>query len=112
IIGAGIFGVAFGVIRPIAAMTGVMKDLASGDLNVAIPALSRGDEVGAMARAVQVFKDNALRVQSMEAEQASLKLKAEGDRKAAMLAMADGFDSAIGKIIQTVSTASSELESS
>src|SRR6185295_7049834 len=64
IIGAGIFGVAFGVIRPIAAMTDVMKGLAGGD------------------------------------------------RKAAMQQMADGFDSAIGKIIQTVSTASSELESS
>ena len=112
IIGAGIFGVAFGVIRPIAEMTNVMKGLAGGDLNVSVPALSRGDEVGAMARAVQVFKDNALRVQSMEAEQAGLKLKAEGDRKAAMQQMADGFDSAIGKIIQTVSTASSELESS
>ena len=62
-----------------------------------------------MARAVQVFKDNAQRVQSMEQEQSSLKLKAEGDRKAAMQQMADGFDSAIGKIIQTVSTASSEL---
>ncbi len=110
VIGAGIFGVAFGVIRPIAAMTDVMKGLAGGDLNVSVPALSRGDEVGAMARAVQVFKDNAQRVQSMEAEQASLKLKAEGDRKAAMQQMADGFDSAIGKIIQTVSTASSELE--
>ena len=112
IIGAGIFGVAFGVIRPIAAMTDVMKGLAGGDLDVSVPALSRGDEVGAMARAVQVFKDNALRVQSMEQEQAGLKLKAEGDRKAAMQQMADGFDSAIGKIIQTVSTASSELESS
>jgi methyl-accepting chemotaxis protein len=112
IIGAGIFGVAFGVIRPIAAMTDVMKGLAGGDLNVSVPALSRGDEVGAMARAVQVFKDNALRVQSMESEQASLKVKAEGDRKAAMQQMADGFDSAIGRIIRTVSTASSELESS
>ena len=112
IIGAGIFGVAFGVIRPIAAMTDVMKALAGGDLDVSVPALSRGDEVGAMARAVQVFKDNAQRVQSMEQEQAGLKLKAEGDRKAAMQQMADGFDSAIGKIIQTVSTASSELESS
>ena len=112
VIGAGIFGVAFGVIRPIAAMTDVMKGLAGGDLNVSVPALSRGDEVGAMARAVQVFKDNAQRVQSMEQEQAGLKLKAEGDRKAAMQQMADGFDSAIGKIIQTVSTASSELESS
>jgi methyl-accepting chemotaxis protein len=112
VIGAGIFGVAFGVIRPIAEMTAVMKGLAGGDLDVSVPALSRGDEVGAMARAVQVFKDNAQRVQSMEAEQAGLKLKAEGDRKAAMQQMADGFDSAIGKIIQTVSTASSELESS
>ena len=89
-----------------------MKGLAGGDLDVSVPALSRGDEVGAMARAVQVFKDNAQRVQSMEQEQAGLKLKAEGDRKAAMQQMADGFDSAIGKIIQTVSTASSELESS
>ena len=112
VIGAGIFGVAFGVIRPIAEMTAVMKGLAGGDLNVSVPALSRGDEVGAMARAVQVFRDNALRVQSMEQEQAGLKLKAEGERKAAMQQMADGFDSAIGKIIQTVSTASSELESS
>jgi methyl-accepting chemotaxis protein len=112
LIGAGIFGVAFGVIRPMAEMTNVMKGLAGGDLNVAVPALSRSDEVGAMARAVQVFRENALRVRSMEAEQTGLKLKAEGDRKAAMQAMADGFDSAIGKIIQTVSTASSELESS
>jgi methyl-accepting chemotaxis protein len=112
VIGAGIFGVAFGVIRPIAQMTNVMKGLADGDLSVAVPALSRGDEVGAMARAVQVFKENAVRVQSMEAEQAGLKLKAEGERRAAMQQMADGFDSAIGKIIQTVSSASSELESS
>jgi methyl-accepting chemotaxis protein len=112
IIGAGIFGVAFGVIRPIAEITNVMKGLAGGDLKVSVPALSRDDEVGAMARAVQVFKENALRVQSMESEQAGLKLKAEEDRKAAMQQMADGFDFAIGKIIETVSTASSELESS
>jgi methyl-accepting chemotaxis protein len=108
--GAGLFGVAFGVIRPIAGMTKVMKGLAGGKLDIFVPALSRNDEVGAMARAVQVFKDNALRVQSMESEQAGLKLKIEEDRKAAMHQMADGFDSAIGKIIQTVSTASSELE--
>jgi methyl-accepting chemotaxis protein len=110
IIGAGLFGVAFGVIRPIAGMTKVMKGLAGGKLDIFVPALGRNDEVGAMARAVQVFKDNALRVQSMESEQAGLKLKIEEDRKAAMHQMADGFDSAIGKIIQTVSTASSELE--
>ncbi|MGQ0681201.1 methyl-accepting chemotaxis protein [Bradyrhizobium sp.] len=112
VIGAGIFGVAFGVIRPIAQMTGVMKGLAGGDLGVAVPALSRDDEVGAMARAVQVFKENAQRVRSMETEQTGLKRRADEDRKAAMLAMANGFDSVIGRIVQAVSTASSELESS
>jgi methyl-accepting chemotaxis protein len=110
IIGAGLCGVAFGVIRPIAGMTDVMKGLAGGDLDISVPALSRNDEVGAMARAVQVFKDNALRVKSMESEQVDLKRKIEDDRKAAMQQMADGFDSAIGEIILTVSTASSELE--
>src|SRR5207237_5606202 len=51
-------------------------------------------------------------VQAMEQGKSRLNLKVEGDRKAAMQQMADGFDSATGKIINTVSTASSELESS
>jgi methyl-accepting chemotaxis protein len=112
VIGAGLAGVALGVIRPIAQMTDVMKALAGGNLQVAIPALNRGDEVGAMARAVQVFQENALRVRSMESDQAGLKQRAESERKAAMQQMADGFDTAIGKIIQTFSSASSELEAS
>jgi methyl-accepting chemotaxis protein len=112
VIGAGILGVAFGVIRPISEMTNVMKRVAGGDLDVAVPGLSREDEVGAMARAVQVFRENALRVRSMEAAQAGLKQKAEDDRRALMQQMAGDFDSAIGKIIQAVSVASSELESS
>ena len=55
------------------------------------PGVSRDDEVGAMARAVQVFKENAQRVRSMESEQASLKQRAEADRKAAMQQLAGGL---------------------
>jgi methyl-accepting chemotaxis protein len=110
IIGAGIVGVALGVISPITRMTGVMKRLAEGDHDIFIPALARGDEVGAMARAVQVFKDNALRVTAMESEQEGLKSRAEQDRKAAIHQIADDFDRAIGKIVNVVSTASSEME--
>ena len=84
IIGGGIFGVGLGVIRPMTRMTDVMACLAGGKLDTQIPSLNRGDEVGAMARAVQVFRENALRVQAMESEQAGLKQKAEEDRKAAM----------------------------
>ena len=110
IFGAGIVGVAIGVIRPVARMTEVMISLAGGNLDILIPALGRGDEVGAMARAVQVFKDDAIRVRALESAQADLKLKAEQNRKLAMQEIADGFDHAIGRIVQTVSTASSELE--
>jgi methyl-accepting chemotaxis protein len=110
IVGGGIFGVGLGVIQPMTRMTGVMARLAGGELDTEIPSLNRGDEVGAMARAVQVFRENALRVQAMESEQTGLKLKAEEDRKAAMSRVADGFEQAIGKIVEAVSSASSEIE--
>ncbi|MBR1272995.1 HAMP domain-containing protein [Bradyrhizobium sp. AUGA SZCCT0222] len=110
IIGGGLVGVGLGVIRPMTRMTGVMARLAGGGLDIEIPSLKRTDEVGAIARAVQVFRENALRVQAMESEQAGLKLRAEEERKLAMSQVADGFEQAIGKIIEAVSSASSEIE--
>ncbi|WP_029581680.1 methyl-accepting chemotaxis protein [Bradyrhizobium sp. URHD0069] len=110
IIGGGLFGVGLGVIQPMTRMTGVMARLAGGRMDIEIPSLNRADEVGAIARAVQVFRENALRVQAMESEQAGLKQKAEEDRKAAMGCVADGFEQAIGKIVEAVSSASSEIE--
>lgn len=110
IIGGGLLGMGLGVIRPMTRMTGVMARLADGGMDIEIPSLKRADEVGAIARAVQVFRENALRVQAMESEQASLKLKAEEERKLAMSRVADGFEQAIGKIVETVSSASSEIE--
>jgi methyl-accepting chemotaxis protein len=110
VIGGGLFGVGLGVIKPMTAMTGVMAELAGGRLDIQIPSLNRADEVGAMARAVQVFRENALRVQAIESEKAGLTQKAEQDRKAAMARVADGFEQAIGKIVDAVSSASSEIE--
>jgi methyl-accepting chemotaxis protein len=110
VVGAGIAGVAKGVIRPIIKMTGAMQRLANGELDGEIPSLGRKDEVGAMATALQVFKDNSLRVQAMETAQTSAARKAEEDRKAGMLQVADGFERAVGRIIRTVSSASSDIE--
>jgi methyl-accepting chemotaxis protein len=110
IIGAGIAGVAKGIVAPIIKMTGIMQRLAGGELESEIPSLGRKDEIGAMAEAVQVFKENALRVRALEAEQALLAKKAERDRNAAIQNVADGFEKAVGNIIKTVSTASSDIE--
>ena len=110
IIGGGLLGVGLGVIRPMTAMTGVMARLAGGNLYIEIPSLHRADEVGAMARAVQVFRENSTRVQRMESERAELKLRAERERKEAMDRVAEGFEKAIGKIVEAVSSASLEIE--
>ncbi len=72
--------VARSIVRPVRAMTETMTNLAHGDLTVTIPALADKDEIGEMAQAVQVFKDNAIEKQRMdEAERARL----EAERQAA-----------------------------
>src|SRR5579864_7357775 len=103
IVGGGVLGVGLGVIRPITGMTAVMKRLAAGELDVSVPSLARKDEVGDMAMAVEVFKDNALRVKDMEAEQAASKQRGEQDRKAEMTRVARDFEATIGQIVRFVS---------
>ena len=78
------FMVSRGITQPVGAMTGAMNRLAEGDLEAHIPAKENRDEIGEMAKAVQVFKDNAIRVREMEAEQAEAKRRAEEDRRAVM----------------------------
>ncbi|SIP91721.1 methyl-accepting chemotaxis protein [Rhizobium sp. RU35A] len=67
-IGAMIF-VSRDVSRPIDRMTAIMRRLAAGDFAVAIPYLERRNEIGQMAKAVGVFKDNGIRVQALGAEE-------------------------------------------
>jgi len=71
--------IARSILGPIAAMTGAMGRLADGRLDTEIPALERTDEIGEMAKAVQVFKQNGIDKQRMEAEQ---KAAEEATRKA------------------------------
>ena len=60
-----------GVTRPIARMTATMRRLAAGDLATEVHGVDRGDEIGAMAAAVEVFKDNAAHARDLEREQES-----------------------------------------
>jgi methyl-accepting chemotaxis protein len=71
------------VAAPLVRLGERMRRLAQGDLTVEIEGQARADEVGAMAKAVQVFKDNALKAKAMEAEAESLRAATEGQRAAA-----------------------------
>ncbi|KQT96135.1 chemotaxis protein [Methylobacterium sp. Leaf469] len=96
--------------RPLGRMTAAMGRLAGGDAATEIPAVGRRDEIGAMAGAVQVFKDNMLRARALEAETAQARLDAEAQRKAGMRQMADAFEHAVGGIVGMVSSSATELQ--
>ena len=100
-----------GIARPIAHITRSMGALAGGDMTAEIPFAARHDEVGSMAAAVQVFKDNMIKARELEAEAEAVKERAAVQRKADMNRLADGFQAAVVNIVNTVSTASTELES-
>jgi methyl-accepting chemotaxis protein len=99
-------------IRPLVAMTGAMARLAAGDLAITIPAADRSDEIGEMAKAVQVFKDNMLDTARTRSERSEVEQRAVAQRKADMNRLANDFEVAVGQIIETVSAASIELEGS
>ncbi|MCJ2018256.1 methyl-accepting chemotaxis protein [Methylobacterium sp. E-065] len=104
---------AFGFLRisrPIETMTGTMAHLAEGDAAIDVPYRQRRDEIGAMATAVQVFKDNLIRTRQLEAETAQARLAAEEQRKAGMRQMADDFEAAVGGVIGMVSSSATELQ--
>jgi methyl-accepting chemotaxis protein len=102
----------FGIVKPIEALKTVMEAFAGNDLKANVPGLDRRDEVGDMARAVEVFKKNGLEVERMRAEQMEVEKHNAQRRKADMVTIADNFEAAVGEIIETVSSASNELEAS
>ncbi|GLR98103.1 MULTISPECIES: methyl-accepting chemotaxis protein [Bradyrhizobium] len=101
------------IARPIRALTVAMDKLAGGDFSVVLPGLGRKDEVGGVAAAVEKFKVVS---EQKAREEAEAKIRqdqiAAAQRKAEMHKLADSFEAAIGEIVDTVSSASTELEAS
>jgi methyl-accepting chemotaxis protein len=106
-----IFVMVRSICMPLDAMTGAMATLAAGDNSVVIPALGRKDEIGNMAAAMQVFKDNAIRADRLAAEQ-----RAEQEAKTRRAEMLEkrtaAFDSSVSSALKTVTAATSEMQAS
>ncbi|HTW28645.1 MAG TPA: methyl-accepting chemotaxis protein [Acetobacteraceae bacterium] len=98
-----------GISTPVRAMTGAMRQLAEHDLSADIPGITRGDEIGGMAAAVQVFKDNMIKADRLAAEQEAE--RAAKERRAARLAdLVQGFEQQVSGMVGQLSSASTELE--
>lgn len=117
-VGAVLFGlvvqsvISIGISRPVRDMTAAMGGLASGDLSVEIPAKDNRDELGAMAQSIQVFKDNALKVEALEAEQKALGERAAEEKRVAMERLADDFGRSVNGVVVAVSSSAQQLRAS
>jgi HAMP domain-containing protein len=101
-----------GLSRPIGNLNTAMERLAAGDLQVNVQEVSRRDEIGQMARAVEVFKTNGIEVEKLKAQQAETEGRASKQRKQDMERLTTAFEDMIGEIIHNVSSAATRMESS
>ena len=98
------------VTRPISGIVGAMRQLAKGNSTIFVPGGERSDEIGAIAGAVQVFKDTIIEAERLRAEQMEVEKRGQAKRKADMHRLAGEFEREVGNIVDTVSSASNELE--
>ncbi|MFL9502983.1 HAMP domain-containing methyl-accepting chemotaxis protein [Rhodopseudomonas sp. G2_2311] len=103
----------FGISRPLMRLNGALDKMAGGQLDVEIPGAARGDEIGDIAKTVVVIRENADHRAREEAEQKAHQDEvAAQQRKQEMQKLADAFEGAVGRIVEAVSSASTELEAS
>jgi len=94
---------------PLKQMTNAMNALAQGNLFVDIPAWRRSDEVGAMARAMDVFKTNSLGLEKMRQEQEEAKRRADAERTQAIHDMARVFEERVAGVVTQVFVSANTL---
>ncbi len=95
--------------NPLTAMTGAMGRLAAKDVTVAIPEVGRGDEIGAMAGAVQVFKDNMIKADELAAAQ-DTERRAKEQRAMRLEALVMAFEQKVGQMVSLLAAGSTEME--
>ncbi|MCA1908526.1 MAG: methyl-accepting chemotaxis protein [Magnetospirillum sp.] len=98
------------IAAPVRAMTAAMSDLAGGNLQVTVVGGDRRDELGAMAKAVQVFKDNALEMQELNRRTQEMEREAEETRRRLMRQTAESFESEVAGVARSVGTAAGSLQ--
>ena len=109
LVAGGVAAIALGVIRPIIRMTNVMTKLAGGELETDIPSADRQDEIGAMARAVGVFRDNAKENERLREQQETERQRNDEALKTEMLQLTETLENEVKETVGDISTQANKL---
>jgi methyl-accepting chemotaxis protein len=96
--------------RPILTLTEAMRKLAAGTHEIELPDCESRNEVGRMAQAVNVFKENAIKVAGIQSEQERVKREAEAEKRAVMASLADRFEASVQGVAETVSNSAGSMK--
>jgi methyl-accepting chemotaxis protein len=103
-------GIGYGIAHPISTVVRTMERLARGDRSVSAAYTERRDEVGALARTMRVFKENADKIEQLRADQEKVRAEAESEKRRGVAALADGFEAGVRGIVDSVSDAAHDLQ--
>lgn len=106
---AGMFLVTHRVIRPFNRLTGTVAAIAGGALDAEVPATTRRDEIGALARAVLVLRNGSAEAAGLRAEQERRRHQAERERRAELADLAARFEASVGGAMEVVAGAASRM---
>jgi methyl-accepting chemotaxis protein len=98
------------VVRSIKDIASATSSLADGNMDVSLERLQRKDELSRIVTALQVFRDNQRRITTLQAEQVSAKQRAEEERRASLVQMADSFEHEVGGIVRQVNQAAGDMQ--
>jgi methyl-accepting chemotaxis protein len=98
--------------RPIGGLAGTMQTLAAGNMTIVVPYVAERNEIGKMARAVEVFRASMTEAEALRTEQENLKQAAAAERRTSLLRMAEEFEDAVGGVVEAVSASSAEMRRS
>jgi methyl-accepting chemotaxis protein len=110
-LGIGALAIVFGrrISRPMSLMAGAMRRLADGDLDVELPRMERRDEIGTMLRAFAVFHGKMLENRDLAAGQSAQRARAEAERKALLVRIADQLEAEVGRAVEIVLAGAHEV---
>jgi len=108
-VAAGIIGIVLSVVRPLVKMTDTMGIISRGDFTVEIPSAGRKDEIGSMAAALDVFRQNGLEAERLRTAQEQERLAAEAEKNRALQSMAETVEHETRSAVDTISNLTSKM---
>ena len=94
---------------PIVSVTDAVNELAAGNTDLDVPATDRKDEIGDIAKAVEIFRNGIIKQMELEEEQRLSAERNQAEQKRILSEMADNFENKVGSVVEAVSVASNEL---